>query len=393
MDFVTITDHDTIEGCLAISSLSDTFISEQVTTYFPHDTCKINLLVWGHSEAQHTEICRLRDNIFDLQAFLQQQALAHAVAHPLYSINGKLDHIASGAPDSTFPAFRRRQRPARRPAWRPHAASAYTADARKNCRICRAPPARSRPIPSRGKKSLSAVRTITAESSSASFHGDASREHTRRFSRTRPCRQLQRAWRRGTPLALSHGFYNTLSRFIQDRFTEKLGPSAGLVEKMFSRFMEGLDPTRFTLGEKAGFIAQGVLSGKIFEFAKPANISLWHELSGHFAQPEVKARLAREVAEVAEPERRTFIMANAACEQLAFRLFERFVQQIRAGKVSRAYRRWPVSHLSSLSSRLTSTPSQPGAVAALATRDMSRLHRRDSARPAKQKARLVHRYP
>ena len=137
----------------------------------------------------------------------------------------------------------------------------------------------------------------------------------------------------GTPLALSHGFYNTLSRFIQDRFTEKLGPSAGLVEKMFSRFMEGLDPTEFTLREKAGFITQGVLSGKIFEFAKPANISLWHELSGYFARPEVKEKLAREIAEVAEPERRTFIMANAACEQLAFRFFEKFVKQIQAGNV------------------------------------------------------------
>ncbi len=135
------------------------------------------------------------------------------------------------------------------------------------------------------------------------------------------------------PLALSHGFYNTLSRFIQDRFTEKLGPSASLVEKMFSRFMEGRDPTEFTLGEKAGFVAQGVLSGKIFELAKPANISLWRELSGYFAQPEVKARLAREVADVAEPERRTFIMANAACEQLAFRFFEKFVQQLNAGNV------------------------------------------------------------
>ena len=32
-------------------------------------------------------------------------------------------------------------------------------------------------------------------------------------------------------------------------------------------------------------------------------------------------------------ERRTFIMANAACEQLAFRFFEKFVQQINAGNV------------------------------------------------------------
>src|SRR5213078_4489529 len=102
----------------------------------------------------------------------------------------------------------------------------------------------------------------------------------------------------GTPLALSHGFYNTVSCFIQDRFHEKLGPSAALFEQMFSRFMEGRDPTEFTLKEKAGFIAQGVLSGKIFELAKPANMSLWKELSGYFARPEVKARLANQLSEV-----------------------------------------------------------------------------------------------
>src|SRR5215468_7038414 len=69
MDFVTITDHDTIQGCLEISSFRDTFISEQVTTYFPRDPCKINLLVWGISAEQHEEIVALRDDIFDLQIF------------------------------------------------------------------------------------------------------------------------------------------------------------------------------------------------------------------------------------------------------------------------------------------------------------------------------------
>ena len=104
--------------------------------------------------------------------------------------------------------------------------------------------------------------------------------------------------RAGTPLALSHGFYNTLSCFIQDRFHEHLGPSAPLVEAMFSRFMEGRDPTEFTLREKATFVAQGVMSGKIFELAKRGNVSLWKELSGYFAQPEVKALLAREMGGV-----------------------------------------------------------------------------------------------
>src|SRR4051794_8880137 len=81
MDWVTITDHDTIAGNLQIGHLEHTFISEEVTTYFPHDPCKIHLLVWGISEAQHSEIVALHDNIYELQAFLQQSAIAHAVAH------------------------------------------------------------------------------------------------------------------------------------------------------------------------------------------------------------------------------------------------------------------------------------------------------------------------
>src|SRR5437870_11682093 len=44
MDYVTITDHDTIEGCLQIAHLPGAFISEQVTTYFPHDSCKLHIL-------------------------------------------------------------------------------------------------------------------------------------------------------------------------------------------------------------------------------------------------------------------------------------------------------------------------------------------------------------
>src|SRR5437762_11611762 len=91
MDFVTITDHDTIEGNLEIAELEGTFISEEVTTHFPQDPCKIHLLVWGISGAQHAEIVAVRENIFDLQKYLQQQAVAHSVAHPLYSINGKLE--------------------------------------------------------------------------------------------------------------------------------------------------------------------------------------------------------------------------------------------------------------------------------------------------------------
>ena len=139
--------------------------------------------------------------------------------------------------------------------------------------------------------------------------------------------------RGGTPLVLSHGFYNTLGCFIQDHFHEKLGPSATLVEQMFSRFMEGRDPTELTLKDKATVFAQGVVSGKIFELIKPANMSLWKELSNRFQEAEAKANSVAELEGASDPERRTFLIANAVAEQLAFRFFKKFVQQISSGNM------------------------------------------------------------
>lgn len=333
MDYVTITDHDSIDGCLEIANRPRTFISEQVTTYFPNDACKLHILVWGISEQHHRDIKSVRENIFDLQRYLQRGQIAHAVAHPLYSVNGKLeathleqlillfkhfegvnglrDALLSDLAQALFKqltpekidvfANRHGVAPTHPEPWKKilvggsddhggqFVASAFT----------ETPAARS------AEQFLKLVRT-----------GDCT-----------PCGQG------GTPLILSHGFYNTVACFIQDRFHEKLGPSGTLLEKMFSRFMEGRAPTEFTLKEKTEFIVQGVLSGKIFDFAKPANVSLWKELSGYFARPEVKAKLAAQMDKVSEPERRTFLMANMVAEQLAFRFFNKFIQQLYSGNM------------------------------------------------------------
>jgi glycosyltransferase involved in cell wall biosynthesis len=75
------------------------------------------------------------------------------------------------------------------------------------------------------------------------------------------------------------------------------------------------------------------MSGKIFDLVKQANTSLWKELSGYFARPEVKMKLAAELETVAGPERRTFLMANMVAEQLTYRFFQRFVQQLSNGNI------------------------------------------------------------
>ena len=56
MDFVTITDHNTIAGCLEIAHLPGVIFGEEVTANFPDDECKVHILVWGLTETQHREI-------------------------------------------------------------------------------------------------------------------------------------------------------------------------------------------------------------------------------------------------------------------------------------------------------------------------------------------------
>lgn len=333
MDFVTLTDHDTIEGCLQIVDLPNTFISEQVTTYFPQDPCKVHILIWGISEAQHADIVIVRDNIFALQRYLQAGQIAHAVAHPLYSINGKLEASHLERLILLFKHFEgiNGLRDALLSELAQTLFSSLTPDKidklaeQHNLAPTHAEPWRKIFIGGSDDHGGMFVASAYTETPSA----DSVEKFLEHVHEGRCNTQGQG----GTPLALSHGFYNTVSCFIQDRLHEKLGPSATLLEQMFSRFMEGRDPTEFTLAEKVSFIAQGVLSGKIFELAKPANMSLWKELSGYFAQPEVKAKLAEDLNTVAEPERRTFLMANMVAEQLAFRFFQKFVQQISGGNM------------------------------------------------------------
>jgi glycosyltransferase involved in cell wall biosynthesis len=95
MSLVTITDHNSIEGALEIAHLPDTFVSEEVTTYFPDDQCKVHVLVYNITERQHEDIQKVRPNIFDLVPYLRGQGIVHAAAHPLYSTNDRmtLDHF------------------------------------------------------------------------------------------------------------------------------------------------------------------------------------------------------------------------------------------------------------------------------------------------------------
>ena len=95
MSLVTLTDHNTIDGCLEIAHLPDVFISEEVTTYFPADGCKAHVLVYDIDEDIHQDIQKVRENIHELAAYLNANRIVHALAHPLFAVNDRLtiDHF------------------------------------------------------------------------------------------------------------------------------------------------------------------------------------------------------------------------------------------------------------------------------------------------------------
>lgn len=95
MDFVTISDHDRIEGALEIAHLPDTFISCEVTAYFPEDGTKMHCLVSGITEEQFRVIDELRRNIYEFRQYLKDEDICYSLAHPFFQVNDQLtiDHV------------------------------------------------------------------------------------------------------------------------------------------------------------------------------------------------------------------------------------------------------------------------------------------------------------
>lgn len=90
MDYVTISDHNCIGGAREIAHLPGTFLSSELTTYFPENGCKIHCLVTGITEKQFHEMQKIRENIYDLQQYMLENRVIHTIAHPLFRINDKL---------------------------------------------------------------------------------------------------------------------------------------------------------------------------------------------------------------------------------------------------------------------------------------------------------------
>jgi glycosyltransferase involved in cell wall biosynthesis len=336
MSFVTFTDHNRIEGCLEIADQPNSFVSCEVTAEFPDDQVIVHLLVWKISELQHREIQQVRRNIYELQAYLAERKIVHAVAHPLYDkdrrltadhvqklvllfkhfegVNGLRDTLLSEVARFVFRSLtpeliakfadRQRLAPTHEEPWR----KILIAGSDDHAGIFPASAYTETPTSRDVGEFLQYI-----ERGDCVVRGPG-----------------------GTPLTIAHGLYNTTYQFAKDKFSAAVSSNLNFLEVVFSRFMEGKNPTQFSLGDKIGLIFSGILTGKIFELARPAHLSIWPELANYFGSAEVQAQLARETEGVKEPERRAFLLVALIFNQLGFRFFERFAQQIASGNVIEA---------------------------------------------------------
>ncbi|MCC6424969.1 MAG: glycosyltransferase [Phycisphaerales bacterium] len=91
MDFVTLTDHDSIAGVQTLEHRKDVLCGEELTCWFPEDRCKMHILVWGITPEDHDALQARSRDIYDVAAYMERRRIAHAVAHPIYRQNEKLE--------------------------------------------------------------------------------------------------------------------------------------------------------------------------------------------------------------------------------------------------------------------------------------------------------------
>jgi glycosyltransferase involved in cell wall biosynthesis/predicted metal-dependent phosphoesterase TrpH len=90
MDFVTITDHDTIDGVLQIADRPDVFISEELTAGFRGEPQAVHVLCYGITPDDHDWLQANRGDVELCAAYMYEREIVCALAHPYYTVAAPL---------------------------------------------------------------------------------------------------------------------------------------------------------------------------------------------------------------------------------------------------------------------------------------------------------------
>jgi glycosyltransferase involved in cell wall biosynthesis/predicted metal-dependent phosphoesterase TrpH len=90
MDFVTITDHDTIAGALQIADRPDVFVGEELTAWFRGEPQAVHVLCLGINQDDHDWLQAHAYDVERCAEYLHSREITTALAHPFYSVEAPL---------------------------------------------------------------------------------------------------------------------------------------------------------------------------------------------------------------------------------------------------------------------------------------------------------------
>jgi glycosyltransferase involved in cell wall biosynthesis/predicted metal-dependent phosphoesterase TrpH len=108
MDFVTITDHDTIAGVATLADLPDIFISEELTTWFKGEPQAVHVLCYGITADDHDWLQAHNDDVEACAEYIHSNGITAALAHPFYAVEAPLTAIHRRRLAELFPIWETR---------------------------------------------------------------------------------------------------------------------------------------------------------------------------------------------------------------------------------------------------------------------------------------------
>lgn len=90
MDFVTITDHDTIDGVLEIAGDPRVFVSVELTCWFREEPQAVHVLCLGITPDQFADLQAISNCVESVAEYLRENEITAALAHPFYAVEAPL---------------------------------------------------------------------------------------------------------------------------------------------------------------------------------------------------------------------------------------------------------------------------------------------------------------
>jgi glycosyltransferase involved in cell wall biosynthesis len=333
MDLVTLTDHNRLDGALEIRDLPGAFLSEEVTTYFPEDGCKIHLLVWNLSETQHGKIQEWRNNIYDLAGYLKDEGLAHGVAHPLFSLNQRMtvEHFEKLILlFRTFEGLNGTREPLAQDVATRCLQSLTPDKITEIAERHKIKPRMERPWEKSLFGSSDDHGGLYLGNASTSVAGEQSVESF--LTAVMEGRGVVEGVS-GDALRFSNSIYHIILTFARDRLGKNAPRGMQLLSKVAERFLQGQNPTEIPISEKIAHVTDAIMSGKALDFLNPKDFSFNRQLAIYFLDPKLKRQLNEIIESESEPERRVFRMASKITNDLSYQLFQQFLGRVHQGEL------------------------------------------------------------